>query len=268
MSKEEVNNKLIIGLLVAILIVGLYSAVSIVKIGKGDSILSIHKDVISHEGLEKYSSQYPRVSYISSEVLKQGVPFFAEAKVGDYLVEYVGASIIYRPGSDKVVNIEELSTIPNDFFQKLYGHEQLESLQGIQPNVIIINSNNFDGLKEQILGLDDTYLGDYLLNYQSVLVIYNYESDQVKSIIPLTQTQAQPTTDFYTKLLKHTEMQGYENDIPQGGRIDEKSLSELKAAYPDVYKNAVVGDYLVRYTDKLVIYDFENDVIKDTFTIQ
>ena len=66
---------------------------------------------------------------------------------------------------------------------------------------------------------------------------------------------------FFTKLNKHPEVQGLQNQQPIGGQIDAASLNSLKQQFPDVYANAKVGDFLLRYQTKLVIYDYNQDKV-------
>jgi len=73
--------------------------------------------------------------------------------------------------------------------------------------------------------------------------------------------QAQLPADFFTKLNKHNELQGLQNQQPIGGQIDAASLAILKQQFPDVYANAKVGDFLLRYQTKLIIYDYNNNRI-------
>lgn len=67
--------------------------------------------------------------------------------------------------------------------------------------------------------------------------------------------------DFFAKLNAHPELSGLENEQPIGGQLDANSLSTLQQQFPNVYANAKVGDFLLRYSTKLIIYDYNNDAI-------
>jgi hypothetical protein len=259
--------KIKLGLMIVIVVLLVYAAFAFSQMNNAKGLETIHNKVIKHD-LKKYSSQYPRVSYVTDAFLQQtNMPFFKKAKAGDYLVEYVGASVLYRPGDDEVINVEEIVPLPQDFYQKLYSHQELSALSNSRPNnVVIIHKYNLESLQEQIIGLDNTYLDNYVLNYGNFLVVYDYDGDELRSVLPLNQNNL--PQDFFETLLKHPELKGYENQRPDGGRLDEASLNELKTSYPDIYQNAEVGDYVVRYPKKLLIYNYERDVIKDTFTLQ
>ena len=67
--------------------------------------------------------------------------------------------------------------------------------------------------------------------------------------------------DFFAKLNSHPELQGLQDQQPTGGQLDEASLNTLNQQFPDVYANAKVGDFLLRYQTKLIIYDYAQDRI-------
>jgi len=93
-------------------------------------------------------------------------------------------------------------------------------------------------------------------------VIFDYDNDAIKGIVSLQQPQqAQLPADFYSKLNAHPELSGLENEQPIGGQLDAPSLETLKQQFPDVYANAEVNDYLLRYQTRLIIYNYNNDVI-------
>jgi len=122
-----------------------------------------------------------------------------------------------------------------------------------------------ENLKQQISGLNESFIGDYIVNYDDRVVIFDYESGNIVYDIPL---QAQLPADFFTKLLVHPEVKGYENEKPNGRVLDQANLDQLKQTYPTLYKNAEAGDIVLQYSNLLVIYNYQNDQIKDTFNLQ
>jgi len=73
--------------------------------------------------------------------------------------------------------------------------------------------------------------------------------------------------DFLSKLNTHPELQGLETEQPVGGQLDADSLNSLKQQFPDAYANAKVGDFLLRYTTMLIIYDYNADKIVNTINL-
>ena len=169
-----------------------------------------------------------------------------------------------------LVNIYQLKNaiIPktvnvNDFLKKLTAHDEMKAYVGVTPlNIVQINSNNLADLKSQISALDSSYVGYFIVQYSDRITIYDYGNDKIRGTVSQQQPQqSKLPADFLTKLNKHPELQGLQNQQPIGGQLDQTSLSTLKQQFPDVYANAKVGDYLLRYQTRLVIYDYSQDFI-------
>lgn len=169
-----------------------------------------------------------------------------------------------------LVNLHQLkkSLVPrtvnvNDFLKKLTSHNEMKGLVGTSPlNVIQINNDNFANLQTQVSGLDASYIGNFIVQYTDRIVVYDYNNDVIRGTASLQQPQqSQLPSDFFTKLGKHPELQGLQSQQPIGGQLDDSSLSTLRQQFPDVYTNAKVGDFLLRYQTKLVIYDYQQDKI-------
>lgn len=150
----------------------------------------------------------------------------------------------------------------NNFLKRLTSHNEMRAYVGIAPlNIIQINNNNFANLQAQMSGLESSYIGNFIVQYADRVVVYDYDKDVIRGTVSLQQAQAQPPSDFSSKLNKHPELQGLQNQQPIGGQLDEVSLSTLKQQFPDVYVNAKAGDYLLRYQTKLIVYDYNQDRI-------
>ncbi len=151
----------------------------------------------------------------------------------------------------------------NDFLKKLTSHEQMRAYVGVSPlNIVQINNNNFANLQSQISGIDVSYIDSFIVQYTDRIVIYDYDNNNIKGNVVLQQPQqAQLPADFFTKLNRHTELQGLQSQQPIGGQLDEASLNTLRQQFPDVYANAKIGDFLLRYQAKLIIYDYSQDRI-------
>ena len=151
----------------------------------------------------------------------------------------------------------------NDFLKKLTSHDEMKGYVGVAPlNTVQINNNNFANLQAQISGLDVSYIGNFIVQYTDRIVVYDYDNDRVRGNVGLQQPQqAQLPQDFFTKLNRHAELQGLQNQQPVVGQLDAASLNTLKQQFPDVYANAKVGDFLLRYQTRLIIYDYNQDRI-------
>ena len=173
-----------------------------------------------------------------------------------------------------LVNVYEIkkAVVPkiinsNEFLKKLTAHPEMKSYVGIAPlNVVQINNNNFANLQSQINGLDVSYMGNFLVQYSDRVVVYDYDKDAIKGSFNLQAPQL--PADFTSKLYKHSETSGLQNQQPTGGQLDANSLNTLKQQFPDVYKNTKVGDYLLRYQTRLVIYDYTADKIVNVVNLQ
>lgn len=155
----------------------------------------------------------------------------------------------------KTVNI-------SDFLKKLTSHDEMKGYIGVAPlNAIQINNNNIANLQAQINWLDASYIGNFIVQYTDRIVVYDYENDRLRQSVSLQQQLPQLPADFFTKLNKHAELQGLQAQQPIGGQLDKASLDALKQQFPDVYANAKVGDFLLRYKTRLVIYDYNQDMV-------
>ena len=175
-------------------------------------------------------------------------------------------SLAYTVQFKKVLLPKTISM--QDFLKKLIAHPDMKQYTGVAPlNIIQINNNNFANLQAQISGLDISYVGSFIVQYTDRIVVYDYDKNQIRGSVALQQPQQQAASDFFTKLNKHTELRGLENEQPIGGQIDAASLATLKQQFPDVYANAKVGDFLLRYQTKLIIYDYNADKIINTVSL-
>ena len=158
----------------------------------------------------------------------------------------------------------------DQFLNKLTAHEELTDYKDIPPlNIIRIDNTNLANLQAQIAGLDTSFIGKYIVMYTNRMVIYDFDNDVIAgNVASQAPQQTQLPQDFSAKLLTHPELQGVENINPAGGIIDQASLDTLQQQLPDIYKDAKVGDYLLRYPDRLIIYDYQNDNIVAAFALQ
>lgn len=213
-------------------------------------------------------SDTSKVSSTYSHSSTYFVPFHEQPIFHYLLVFLVIAGLIVSVVA--LVNVSQLkkSLIPktisiNEFLKKLTAHPEMKAYVGIAPlNMVQINSNNFANLQSQISGMDISYIGNYIVQYTDRIVVYDFENDKLRGNVGIQQPQqGNLPNDFFTKLNSHAEVKGLQNEQPVGGQLDQASLDTLKQQFPDVYANAKVGDFLLRYKTKLIIYDFANDKI-------
>lgn len=107
----------------------------------------------------------------------------------------------------------------------------------------------------------DTNMNNICDNDEKTESIVVEESSATEEAQETLKEPSQLPADFFRMINVHPELQGLENEQPVGGQIDADSLSILKQQFPQVYANAKVGDYLLRYQTKLIIYDYNTDTI-------
>ncbi len=158
--------------------------------------------------------------------------------------------------------VTQRSIDATDLLQKLTSHNETKKYEGISPiNIIAVTNNNLANLQTQINGLNESYIGNFLVQYPDVVIVYDYNKDIISGVINLQRPQAKLPDDFFTKLNKHPQLKGLRDQQPEGGQLDESSLTSLNKQFPDFYLNASVGDFLLRYKTKLIIYDYDKDKI-------
>ena len=174
----------------------------------------------------------------------------------------VGVIILFNTNQITGAAVAQTTSTEN-FLAKLTSHDEARAYVGVAPlNIIQINNDNIANLQSQINGLDTSFIGDFIVQYTDAIVIFDYDNDAIKATVSLQQPQqAQLPDDFYPKLNAHAELAGLQNEQPIGGQLDQASLDTLKQQFPTVYANAKVGDFLLRYTIRLIIYDYNADVI-------
>ena len=180
-------------------------------------------------------------------------PFFQYSMIILIVVTLV-ISILAFLNTQQLKNIAIPKTVSTvDFLKKLTSHDEMKAYVGVAPlNIIQISSNNLANLESQINGLDSSYIGNFIVQYTDKIIVYDYDKDKLMGAVSLQQPQqSQLPTDFFTKLNKHSELQGLQNQQPIGGKFDQSSLNNLKQQFPDIYANAKVGDFLLRYKTRL-----------------
>ena len=261
---------LILSIIIIILLLNPPSA----SVVQQDFFAGLKESFARHNEFKGFENQIPRITVLDQIFLDQAkagnLAFFDKAKPGDYFLEFAGGlSIIYDPKDDKVINSLRLEPAPADLLDKLTAHANLASYKGVTPQIIKINSENVDQLRQQIAALTSQHIGQYILNYPDRLVVYDYDKDTISLNVekPQAQNTAIPA-DFFQKLLAHPEVKGNENTSPSGGLVDQALLNQLKGVSEDLYNNAAIGDYALSYPDKIIIYNYQQDKVKFVYDVQ
>lgn|SRR3989338_7356585 len=208
-----------------------------------------------------YSSY--RVPFHEQPIFHYALAILVIISLAVSLVALVNSYQLKKTLMPKTVSIDE-------FLKKLTAHTEMKAYLGVAPlNIIQINSNNLANLQAQISGLDTTFLGNYIVQYTDRIVLYDFDNDKLKGNAGLQQPQETQLPDgFFAKINAHDELQGLQSEQPIIGQLDKASLDTLKQQFPEVYANAQIGDYLVRYKTKLVIYDYANDKIVNSVDLK
>lgn len=197
-------------------------------------------------------------------------PFFHYLLIGIVIVSLIvsTAALVYTSQLKKALIPRTVSA--DDFLKKLTSHNEMKAYLGVAPlNIIQITNDNLANLQSQINGLDASYVGSFIVQYTDRIVVYDYDKNQIRGTVGLQQPQqGQIPADFFAKLNKHSELKGLEKEQPVGGQLDAASLSTLKQQFPEIYKDAKAGDFLLRYKTKLIIYDYQSDRIVNAVNLQ
>ena len=197
-------------------------------------------------------------------------PLFQYLIIASILATLV-ISIVALLNIYQIKNVAVPRTISaNDFLKKLTAHAEMKSYVGAAPlNIVQVTKDNLANLQSQINGLDASYIGTFIVQYSDRIIVYDYNNDKIAATVTFQQPQqGQLPQDFFTKLNKHAELQGLQSEQPIGGQLDAASLKTLQQQFPDVYKDAKVGDFLLRYKTRLIIYDYTSDRIINAVNLQ
>jgi len=229
---------------------------------EGDFMNSLKTNLQNHEEFKGFQWEYPRVTLLTSNILdvanQRGIELYNNAQAGDLLLEFTGASVIYNYKDDEIVDVLVFETIPQDILLKLTAHKGLESYKNIRPDVIKITQQNINNLMQQIDGLDETKIGNYIINYQDLVILYDYTKD---IIIDSTRFEAIPQ-DLLLKLTAHEGMEQYKDIDPfKIIIVKEENFKAIKQQIADLDVSHV-DSYIVSYPDnRVIIYNYANDAI-------
>lgn len=180
-------------------------------------------------------------------------------------LRHLDGKLSMAPADNSPAGLTAGNAIGNNgvILDKLTDHEGLQGFKGMNPvGMVQIASGNLQQLQQQVGGLGTSNIGEFLVQFNDRIVLYNADKDIIEGQVSL-QPQAQQATpqDFFVRLGSHPEAQPYLTANPVGGQIDIASLNALKQQFPEVYRDAKPGDYLLRFPTGLVIYDYFSDKV-------
>ena len=223
----------------------------------------------AHPEAANYTQTVPTVTKLDDQVLNaakaNNQQFFDLARSGDYLLEWADYVMLYDYNNDRVINTAPRVQLPADFVQKLTAHPETSGYANQNPTITQLTADQIaQGKQANAQLFANAKAGDYLLQWADLVLIYDYNADK---IVATFKPQTAPA-DFLTKLTAHTELSSYAGETPRVSIITQDALPQLKQQFPNLYSNAKAGDYVVRYTGKLVIYNYESNKIVDIFDLQ
>ena len=79
-----------------------------------------------------------------------------------------------------------------EVLKKLTAHPEAKGYFGAKPKAFLrIDQNNLEMLAKQVPGLDVFWMGNYLVVYNDLLFVYNFEEDRVLTHLPLSPAPPQ-----------------------------------------------------------------------------
>ncbi|MBI2654521.1 hypothetical protein HYX02_07000 [Candidatus Woesearchaeota archaeon] len=111
--------------------------------------------------------------------------------IGNFIVQYTDRIVVYDYDNDLVRGTltfqqPQQGQLPADFLTKLNKHPEMTGLQSQQPIGGQLDANTLNTLRQQF---PDVYAnakaGDFLLRYQTKLIIYDYNADKIVNAVNL-----------------------------------------------------------------------------------
>lgn len=149
--------------------------------------LTAHEEMKSHIGTAPLNVVQINSNNIAN--LQSQIAGLDTSYLGSFIVQYSDAIVIYDYQNDAVkgtVNLQQQQPLPSDLFAKLYAHPEASGLQSQQPAGGQLDASSLATLMQQF---PDVYAnakaGDFLLRYQSKLIIYDYNADRIVNAVNL-----------------------------------------------------------------------------------
>lgn len=152
------------------------------------------KKLTSHDEMKGYAGVAPLniVQINSNNIanLQAQIRGMNSSFIGDFIVQYADGIVIYDYKGNKIkaaISMQQPQVqLPADFFAKLNKHAELKGLQEQQPVFGQLDAASLNTLRQQF---PEVYAkakaGDFLLRYQTKLIIYDYNIDRVVNAVNL-----------------------------------------------------------------------------------
>lgn len=154
------------------------------------------KKLTSHNEMKGYVGTAPlnviQINNNNFANLQTQISGLDTSYVGNFIVQYTDRIVVYDYDNDAIrgtVNLQQpqQSQLPPDFFTKLGKHPELQGLQSQQPIGGQLDDASLSTLRQQF---PDVYAnakaGDFLLRYQTKLVIYDHKQDKIVNAVNLS----------------------------------------------------------------------------------
>lgn len=101
---------------------------------------------------------------------------------------------IYQVNSIKKLIPKPISV--NELLSRLTDKQDFLGYKNTEPvNILQVSTQNLAPLSNEIPGLDETYLGNFVIVYQDRIIVYDFEQDIVKINTPLIRTAPKSETN-------------------------------------------------------------------------
>ena len=194
------HNYAAIILMIATLTISIFALVNTYQlkdalIPKTFSIDDFLKKLTSHNEMKSHIGAAPlNIIQINSNNfanLKAQISGLDASHIENFIVQYSDRIVVYDYDNDKLkgaVNLQQpqKGKLPADFIAKLNKHTELQGLQNQQPIGGQLDEATLGTLKQQF---PDVYAnakaGDFLLRFQTKLIIYDYGADRIVNAVNL-----------------------------------------------------------------------------------
>ena len=147
----------------------------------------------SHTEMKSYAGVNPlNIVQINSNNfanLQSQISGLYPSYVGSFIVQYSDRIVVYDYDNNKIKgNMNLQPQLPTDMLAKLNKHSELKGLEKQQPVGGQLDEASLKTLKEQFPTVyKNAKTGDFLLRYQTKLIIYDYKQDKIVNSVNLTQ---------------------------------------------------------------------------------
>lgn len=154
------------------------------------------KKLTSHEEMKGYVGVAPlnlvQINNNNFANLQSQISGLDVSYINSFIVQYTDRITVYDYDNDKIRGTltfqqPQQGQLPDDFFTKLNKHPEMAGLQSQQPIGGQLDANTLATLKQQFPEVyANAKAGDFLLRYQTKLIIYDYNADKIVNAVNLS----------------------------------------------------------------------------------